>query len=257
MSFIPLKNSTPLPPTKKLWIDEPYRTSSEATVLYVQDNLVVFDQTVFYAESGGQVADQGWIDDVPVCDVQKLPGIVIYITLEDGRNVPPVQINTVVVHKLDCSVAPFEVGQKVQMKINWELRYLHMRYHSAAHFVLDALKEVYDKAEEKLYLKGCYIYSESARFDFANRLDPNLIPEVSTLTNEFIAQNGDIIMEPDPSTKEISYWRYGNIIIPCGGTHVIKASEVGSIKIKRSRHGKTTDRVYLTLEDVKPAPIPK
>jgi alanyl-tRNA synthetase len=245
MATFTLNNQSKLPPTQKLFIDDPYQTSCEATVLYVQDDLVVLDQTVFYAESGGQVPDRGWLGDVEVKDVQKQPGKVIYINRPDIE-VPVVQVDTVVVHQLS-QPAPFEVGQKVQLEIDWSYRHLLMRYHSATHFVLHALDRIYGR-EEKLYLKGCYIYDESARLDYGNKFNPDLIPEVTKLTNDLIDRGEDIIMESDPSTKDISYWRYGDIIMPCGGTHVRSAKDIGVVKIRRKSHGKTLDRIYLTIE---------
>lgn len=248
MAFYVLNNPETLPQTQKLWIEKPYATECEATVLHSQDNLLVTDQTMFYAESGGQVADKGLIDDVAVIDVQKQPGKPIHIKHPDIE-VPTVQIDTVVVHTLDRP-SPFTVGQKVQMKIDWDYRYKLMRYHSATHFVLHALEQIYG-CQEKLYIKGCYIYEQSARLDYANKLNPELIPEVSALANELIGQGGDIVMESDPSTKDISYWRYGDLIIPCGGTHVRSAKEIGAVSIKRKSHGKNLDRIYVFLEEVK------
>lgn len=245
MAFYILNNEVKLSPTEKLWIEDPYLTECEATVLHSQQDLLVTDKTIFYAESGGQVADQGVIDDVGVIDVQKQPGTPIHIKREDVE-VPTVQVNTVVVHKLDRP-SPFTVGDKVKMHLDWPYRYQLMRHHSASHFVFHAIEQIFGD-QEKLYVKGCYIYDQSARFDYANKLDPKLIPEVSALANNLIAQGGEIIMEPDPQTKEISYWRYGNeIIIPCGGTHVRSAQEIGEVSIKRKSHGKTTDRIYLSL----------
>lgn len=244
MTIFILNSPEKLPPTQKLWIDEPYQTECEATVLHTQDDLLVTDRTIFYAESGGQVPDKGFIEDVAIIDVQKQPGKPIYINRPDVE-VPMVQIDTVVVHKLD-SPSPFIVGQKVHMKIDWDYRYKLMRYHSATHFVLHALEEIYGH-QEKLYIKGCYIYEQSARLDYANKLNPELIPKVSTLANNLIAQGDEILMESDPSTKDISYWRYGDIIIPCGGTHVSSAKEVGAVSLKRKSHGKNLDRIYISL----------
>ena len=245
MAIFTLNNQSKLPPTQKLFIDDPYQTSCEATVLYVQDDLVVLDQTVFYAESGGQVADRGLIDGIEVKDVQKQPGKVIYINRPDIE-VPVVQVDTVVVHQLS-QTAPFEVGQQVRLEIDWSYRHLLMRYHSATHFVLHALDRIYG-CQEKLYIKGCYIYDQSARLDYANKFNPDLIPDVLALTNSLIAEGDDIIMESDPSTKDISYWRYRDIIMPCGGTHVRSAKEIGTVAIKRKSHGKSLDRIYLSIE---------
>lgn len=245
MAPFQLNNRDKLPPTEKLWIEEPYRTQGEATVVHTEDDLLVLDQTLFYAESGGQVPDKGFINEVGVIDVQKQPGTPIYITRPDVE-VPVVQIDTVVVHRLDRP-SPFQVGQKVEMNIDWNYRYQLMRYHSASHFVFHAIEKIYG-GQEKLYVKGCHISDKSARFDYWNKLDAELIPEVSALANDLIAQGDDIVMEPDPNTKEISYWRYGDIIIPCGGTHVHNAKEIGSLSIKRKSKGKNLTRIYLYLE---------
>ncbi|NEO98431.1 MAG: hypothetical protein F6K58_07100 [Symploca sp. SIO2E9] len=119
---------------------------------------------------------------------------------------------------------------------------------SASHFLYHAVSVYYGTEGKSPYTRGCYIYSESARFDYAANLDSALIPSVNSLANELISQGDNIIMEPDPSTKEISYWKYGDIIIPCGGTHVRNASEIGSIRVKRKKTGKNTTRVYAYLE---------
>ncbi|QYO67051.1 alanine--tRNA ligase-related protein [Leptolyngbya sp. 7M] len=247
--MVKLDNKVPLPPTEKLWIDDPYMTECDATILHAQDNMVITDRTIFYAESGGQVADQGWINDTRVVDVQKQPGKVIHLS-HPKVMVPSVHIDTVVVHFLE-ETSTFSVGQKVQMRLDWPLRYIHMRYHSASHFLYHAVAQVYGDNGKSPYTEGCYIYSESARFDYGISLDSSLIPSVSQIANSLIAEGKEIIMEPDPTTREVSYWRYGDIIIPCGGTHVKSAAEIGPIRVKRKKVGKTTTRIYAYLEDLK------
>lgn len=246
MFTLKLNSTDPLPTTEKLWIKEPYLTECEVTVLYVQDNYIITDRTVFYAESGGQVADQGWINDVRVNDVQKQPGRVIHPTHPDV-DVPSVHINTVVVHIVDLNHS-LKAGQTVTMRLDWPSRYLHMRYHSASHFLYHAVAKYYGKDGKSPLTKGCYIYSESARFDYAGTLSSDYISEVSELANMLIKKGKDIIMEPDSQTEEISYWKYEDIIIPCGGTHVKNASEIGPIRVKRKKSGKSTTRIYAYLE---------
>jgi alanyl-tRNA synthetase len=246
MTLFILKNQEKLPPTEKVFIDNPYQTECEATVLYTQDDLLVLDKTVFYPESGGQVSDKGLINGIQVKDVQKQPGKVVFIN-RPGIEVPMVHTNTVVVHQLE-QPSSFTVGQIVHLKIDWSYRYLLMRYHSATHFVFHALNQIYGQ-KEKLYIKGCYIYQESARLDYANKFNPDLIIDVLSLTNDLISQGDEIIMEPDLSTKDISYWRYKNIIIPCGGTHVKSAQEIGIVTVRRKSHGKNLDRIYVSIQE--------
>ncbi|MCP9986379.1 hypothetical protein LUX01_06390 [Streptomyces sudanensis] len=59
------------PATVQLYHHDPYATTATATVLAVEGVHAVFDRSIFYAESGGQVADQGTVDGLRVVDVQK------------------------------------------------------------------------------------------------------------------------------------------------------------------------------------------
>lgn len=245
-SFL-LTTEAPLAPTEKLFIRDAYLTECEATVVHVQDDLVLTNQTVFYAEGGGQAPDPGWIDGIPVIDVQKQSGRIIHLERDDIE-VPPVSVDTLVVHRLD-KPAPFEVGQTVHMRIDWQSRYLHMRNHSASHFLYHTIRTIYGRDGEELKTTGCSITAKNSRFDYTHNIDPASIPEVSALANDLIAQGGNITMEPDENTNEISYWTYGNIIIPCGGTHVRSATEIGPIRLKRSKQGKNSVRVYAFLEE--------
>ncbi len=243
-----LHNATGLPGTEKLYLLDPYLTECEATVLHVEGNLIVTDRTPFYAESGGQVADIGTICGVRVEDVQKRPGKPVFIKPQENRfgvPVPMVQIGSVIVHH--CATEPdFGVGDKVNMKIDWDYRYANMRNHSASHFLFEAVRRVYLEVPP---VKGCYIYNKSSRFDYAGKLEPARIPEVEAMANSWIARGEPIVMEPDKRTNEVSYWLYGDIVIPCGGTHVKSASELAPIRVRRKSQGKRVDRVYAMLQD--------
>jgi alanyl-tRNA synthetase len=241
-----IKEAGSLPPTEKLFIADPYRRECQARVLYCRDNLIVTDATIFYAEAGGQVADQGWIENARVIDVQKAGGRCVFLKRE-GISLPPVQIDTLHVHQLE-QPAQFQTGQTVTMKLDWPLRYSHMRYHSAAHFLYQAVNDIYGQAGQPPLVKGCYIHAKSARFDYG-KLAAAHIPAVAARANQLIARNAEIHMEFDPQAKEIGFWRYGDdVLIPCGGTHVRHAREVGPIAVKRKSQGKFTDRVYAYLD---------
>ena len=68
-----------LPETKLLFYDDPKMTEFKARVLKMIDGKwVVLDQTAFYPEGGGQKADLGFIDNVPVSDTQKFGGVVVH-----------------------------------------------------------------------------------------------------------------------------------------------------------------------------------
>lgn len=246
-----LKSPRKLSPTEKLFHDDAYATETDAEVLYVQDDLVVLDRTLFYAESGGQIPDRGFIDDVEVIDVQKNPGRPIYIRPDEnpyGIEVPQVQIDTVIVHR--CATAPpFVSGQRVHLKLDWASRYQAMRQHSASHFVYLAVREIYGRTGPAPETKGCHISATRSRFDFHGKLDPAGVSEVAALANEWIGRGDAIVMEPDRRTREVSYWLSGNLIVPCGGTHVRHASELGPLRVKRESQGRSLDRIYANFAE--------
>ena len=97
--------------------------------------------------------------------------------------------------------------------------------------------------------KGCYICDKSSRFDFG-KLDPAALPEVAGLANEWISRGLDIDMKPDPRTNEVFYWVCGDLVVPCGGTHVRSAMELAPIRLKRQSQGKSVDRLYAFLTDL-------
>jgi len=247
LSDIPTNET--IDPTHKLFHQDPYCREADATVLYVKDDLVVLDQTIFYAESGGQAPDAGWIDEVPVIDVQKIGGRHEYMGNDNpyGVYVEPLALETVIAHRTE-GTAPFEIGQRVHLKLDWPLRYLHMRNHSASHFLYQAVASVYSKGDVPPRTKGCYIHAKSSRFDYGFKVDAEGLVRAGEIANELIARGKEIAMEPDPRTPEVSYWKYEEIVIPCGGTHVGSAVEVGPIRLKRSSQGKHTDRIYAFLE---------
>lgn len=109
-------------PTERLCVDDPYITECEVTIVYVQDDLVVTDRTIFFAEGESQGLEPGWIGDIPVIDVQKQLEQSA-ITQADDINKPQAATETVIIHRLDHHV-PFKVGQKVQMQVAWQSRYL-------------------------------------------------------------------------------------------------------------------------------------
>lgn len=231
------------PPTKKLFHLDPYRVEADARVLAIKDCFVVLDQTIFYAESGGQDYDVGSINNVSVVDVQDQLGKPIGIK-SDVIDVPVIQVDTIVIHKID-GVPDFHIGDCVKLKVDWDRRYRLMKNHSASHFLFHAVNQVaQQEGEEKPFTKGCHISVNGARFDFAMDIPPEWIPKIEKIANEQIARGLDITMRPEPKSNEIFYWTFGDeILIPCGGTHVRNAREIGPIKIKRRKQGRGVTRI--------------
>jgi alanyl-tRNA synthetase len=243
MAFDRLKFPMVFPATRKQFAADPYACEAEATVIHREGEFVVLDESLFYAESGGQEWDEGHIGGRRVVDVQDQSGRLIHLSHPAVR-VPSVKVDTVIVHRMEAPT-DFQVGERVKIKIDWQRRYANMRSHSASHFLYYAIRKIYESPGDELSLKGCHIGPHWFRFDFAADLSGDKIANVEELANDLIAQGGDIVMEPDPDCYEVFYWRYGNdIIIPCGGTHVRSARELSPIHVRRQKKGAGLTRFY-------------
>ncbi len=241
MDISALKIDVALPPTEKIFNEDAYAKQADAKVLFVQGPFVVTDRTVFYAESGGQASDAGTMNGVKVIDAVKKGGERLVVKRDDV-DVPAVMVNTTIIHVL-AEDAPFKVGDTVHLEINWQRRYELMRYHSASHFLYYAAHKVYDKPNDAIFTKGCSIGDDGARFDFFGEIDGALLPEVEKIANDLICCPAPIVMEAEPLTKDIHYWRCGDIFIPCGGTHVKSTTELAPIRVKRTKKGQNTTRL--------------
>lgn len=238
--FVPLYGK--YPPTKKIFHRDPYLTEIDTTVAGVHANYVVLSDTIFYAESGGQDADRGTIEHCEVVDVSDQQGTPFY-----GKNtlvkVPPVNIDTIVVHHVD-GTSDLTAGQTVRLKIDWRRRYKLMRNHSAAHFLYYATRSIVEHSLGRTPdISGCHISVSGVRFDFMDDIPFKLITDIENLANTLIAMGEEIRMLSEPSSDEIFYWIYRDIIIPCGGTHVKSAEELGPIKVTRKKQGRNRTRL--------------
>jgi len=243
MAFPRLAFPEIMPKTAKLFHADPYLREAEADVVYVDREFVVLDRSIFYAESGGQEWDEGTIDGLKVVDVQDQSGRPLSVKAPRVP-LPSINVDTVIVHRLR-EPCPFKPGQRVALAIDWPRRYANMRNHSAAHFVLHAVQQTLDKNDDDLPVKGCHIHPAGSRIDFAADLPGASVPAVETAANDLIATGLPIGMEAEPASDEVYYWTYDGdrIVIPCGGTHVRSATELGPLKLRRSKKGANLTRV--------------
>jgi alanyl-tRNA synthetase len=213
----------------------------------VQDNFVVLDRSIFYAESGGQEYDTGHIDGIPVVDVQDQGGRLL--TCKGTRvEIPPIKIDTVIVHQL-AAPPPFEPGQEVELSVDQQRRTNLTRSHSVAHFLFQAARTILGSAEDPLYVKGCHITEHACRFDFFGVFSADQAAQVEARANELMAQGGPIQLTPSEVSDEVFYWVWNDVVIPCGGTHVEDAASLPRIKIARSKKGQQLTRLKASFAD--------
>ena len=210
--------------TEKVFWQDPYRTALDACITGVDGNDVTVDRTIFYALSGGQESDRGTFGTVPVLTARRQDKEIVY-TLADGHGLAP--------------------GDAVAMTIDWARRYRLMRLHFAAELVLEL---AYRKLDPITKI-GAHIAEDKARIDFA--WDRNIaahFPDLEQEANAVVAADHAIVSAFSDEAAERRYWQIpGFARVPCGGTHLRRSGEVGTIALKRKNIGKGKERIEITV----------
>lgn len=197
------------------------------------DNVIlVLDRTPFYAESGGQVGDQG--------DVRK-DGALAAVT-DTVKN-----HNGIFMHKANIRAGVFSVGDAVSAAVDRERRTAIMRNHTAAHLLQAALRQVLGTHVEQA---GQLVNAEHVRFDFTHfsALTPEELCRVEAVVNAEILKFAPVDSREMPieEAKKLGAMalfgeKYGDVVRVvragdtsiefCGGTHVDNTARLGLFKI--------------------------
>ena len=229
----------------KLFENDAYLNEFEAKIIKIikEDNHIELNQTAFYAKSGGQPGDKGEIE-------REGSKIQVLETIKE---------NNKIVHIVD-DLKDLEENCDIIGKINWDLRYKHMRMHTALHLLCSIVP---------LGVTGGQIGYEKSRLDFN---DPDklinkeeleekinlLVEDNHTVTTEVIEsrileEKPELVrtmsVKPPQVDGKIRLVRIGDVDLqPCGGTHVKSTNEIGKIQIgKIENKGKMNRRVNLLL----------
>src|SRR3954470_13124213 len=193
---------------------------------------VILDNTPFYAESGGQISDRGFLkgDGVTalVKDVQKAP---------NGQNL----------HKIIVESGQLKTNQQVTAVVDAENRVKIIKNHTATHLLHRALKDVLG---EHVNQAGLLVEPDRLRFDFSHfgQIKPEELEQVERIVNDKIWRNieVDISLKPIAEAKAMGAMalfgeKYGEIVRVvkvgdyslelCGGCHVPNTSVIGLFKI--------------------------
>ncbi len=192
---------------------------------------IILDRTPFYAESGGQIGDRGFLstDDLMIVidDVQKESDLFVHI----GR----------------VQRGKIELGATIMAQVTIAERRRIQSHHTATHLLQAALKKIVDPNVSQA---GSLVKSDRLRFDFnlARAVTSTEIKELEELINTWImeAHGAKISVMPIAAAKALGAVamfgeKYGAEVrvldIPdvsmelCGGTHVSNTSEIGLFKI--------------------------
>ncbi|MDA7769922.1 alanine--tRNA ligase [Candidatus Pelagibacter sp.] len=201
------------------------------------EGIIVTNQTPFYGESGGQVADTGTISnesfEFEVSDVQK-------------------KLGDLFVHYGRVKKGSIKLNDSVELKIDTKRRNNIRAYHSATHLLHESLRRVLG---EHVTQKGSLVESDRLRFDFSHMkpISEEEIKEIEFYVNSIILKKSDVktrIMTPKEAVKNgalaLFGEKYGDEVRVlsmgdekgkffstelCGGTHVVNTADIGKFKI--------------------------
>lgn len=226
--------------TRLLFRDDAYLKTCLATVTNVTEKGVQFDQTIFYATSGGQAGDTGFMT---INGVEFVVSSTIY---DENKHLT---------HVVDGEHG-LKTGDDVVLKLDWGVRYNKMRMHTGLHLLSVVLA---------FPVTGGSIGANEGRLDFDIPENTMTKEEISEKLNALISKNAtvsdqyitDAELEANPQmVKTMSVKppmgtgkvRLVNIegldLQPCGGTHVKNTSEIGTLTITAiEKKGKQNRRV--------------
>lgn len=231
--------------TKALYRDDAYQKTCTAKVLSASIDAVVMDQTIFYPLGGGQPGDTGtmqWSDhSLAIVDTRHGDhGSIIHVPGPDS-NLP-------------------SAGSKVTVTLDWDRRYAHMRMHTGLHLLGAVLP---------YGVTGGAIHADKSRLDFD--LQDTLDKEVVTrnlnalvagdhpvltrwITDEELDAQPELIrtmsVKPPRGVGKIRLLEIPGVDLqPCGGTHVARTGEIGTLRVSKiEKKGRHNRRVHVIFD---------
>ena len=219
---------------KKIYYEDVHMTEFEATVtecIYDEKKKIykiVLDQTAFFPEEGGQVADKGTITVISETGFEPaaLPLLDAHIK------------NDIIYHYVEKEIP---VGTRVQGNVDWEQRFDFMQQHSGEHIISGLVNKQYGYDNV-----GFHLGLQEVTLDFNGVLTLEQLREIEVQANEAIWENIPINIA-FPSSKELADLEYRSkldltenvriVTIPgydtcaCCAPHVDTTGQIGMIKI--------------------------
>lgn len=233
-----------------LYRTDPYTREAEGTVTgHTAEGGVIVEPALFYPTGGGQPGDSGWLEwdgkSLPIATTVKGEGGASVLVPAEPSALPP-------------------KGAKLVQVLDWERRHRHMRVHTALHLLSVVIP---------LPVTGGNIGAQGGRLDFAMPEPPEDRTALERALNQLIDRDLQVSdlwiteaeldanpglvktlsVQPPRGAGQIRLVMIGGgatpvDLQPCGGTHVARTAEIGTVTLgKIENKGKQNRRVHIHL----------
>jgi misacylated tRNA(Ala) deacylase len=228
-----------------IYRNDAYARACSARVTAASATGFELDRTVFYPAGGGQPGDTGWL--------RRADGTAIRIAgTVKGEGADAVW------HLLGEGAAVPGAGEEVQVELDWERRYRHMRFHTALHLLCAVVPAP---------VTGGQVAEDKARLDFDIDMSRLVKEEIEAGLNRLVDEAHAVVarwipdaeldarpelvrtmsVQPPRGQGGVRVLEIAGVDLqPCGGTHVANTREVGHLAVLRIRsEGARNRRVVL------------
>jgi Ser-tRNA(Ala) deacylase AlaX len=234
--------------TERLYQRDAYLKTFDATVLESSEEGVVLDRTAFFPTGGGVLGDQGTLTGAGGASHS-----VVETRDFEGR----------ILHRME-GTGP-AAGEQVRGELDWDRRYLLMRYHTATHVLTGVMFKDYN-----VRVTGNQLTPEKGRVDFAfetfdrevleegfrranGLVERDLPVEITFIPSEEASSRPELFKLETAFPHDYSELRLVDIVDfdvqADGGCHVAQLAEIGRMVLTKSENkGKANRRVYFQLQ---------
>ena len=236
--------------TIPLYSQDAYQQECEATILAITErNGIILDQSIFYPTGGGQPGDAGQL----IADGKSVDILTTVKDRESGE----------LIHVAGEGDIPFQVGDKVTAKINWETRYKHMRMHTMLHLLCAVIpcgvtggQVGADKSRLDFDLGEFEVDKEQITEDLNKLISENHPVTTQWITDEELDNSPDLVrtmsVQPPRGVGKVRLLKIGESVDlqPCGGTHVKNTGEIGKMLVSNIKSkGKRNRRINIVWDN--------
>lgn len=235
--------------TTELFREDAYLRTCQAVVTGIDSRGIQVDQTVFYPTGGGQPGDTG---QAILNDGNR---VSITDTIKDRDNGD-------LVHCIaDLKGNSIQVGNTIELQIDWDRRYRLMRMHSCLHMLCavipaqvtgGSIQEARGRLDFNL---PDTIDKEQVTADLNRLIETNTAMTMRWISDDELTANPELVRTmsapPPMGSGKVRLVNFEGIDLqPCGGTHVGSTEEIGPVRVQKvEKKGKLNRRIIVVFEE--------